>query len=142
MVETDKSDALGPIRSSRECPERRQRRDVNQEPSVVENVLSWRCPQGMGPAQCVKPADRRRRLIATMGRDAALVVGVGLDRLRVSQLHRVASAAARAPRPVVIAAGVAAAAGMVAFLHFTGFTEGVGAATGLPLTPAASPTRR
>jgi hypothetical protein len=92
--------------------------------------------------QSVKPADPRRRLIATVVRDAALVVGVGLDRLRASQLHRMANAAARAPRPVVIAAGVAAAGGMIAFLHFTGFTEGLGAATGLPLIPAPSPTRR
>ena len=46
--------------------------------------------------------------------------------------HRMAWAAQRAPRPILLGAAVAAIAGLAAFVHVTGFVPGAGATGSMP----------
>ena len=61
--------------------------------------------------------------------EAALVAGVRLD--------QVARAAGRAPRPVLLGAGLAALAGIAAIFHFTGFFPAGGTTAIAPYVTSA-----
>jgi hypothetical protein len=66
-------------------------------------------------------------------RDTMIVAGT-------IRLRRLGWAATTAPRPVVLCAAIAAAAGLAAFVHFTGVVPGAGA-TGL-VPHGIAPRRR
>jgi hypothetical protein len=77
-------------------------------------------------------------------RDVALVVAVSLDSvLRAGHPGTLARVAERLPRPVLIAAGVAATAGIGAVIHFTGGAVGAGLGGSLPqVFPYGGPPQR
>jgi hypothetical protein len=65
-------------------------------------------------------------------RDAALAAGIVLHQLHACHRQIVARAIAQAPRPVLIAAGMATVTAIAAVMHLTGYVPTVGATTGLP----------
>jgi hypothetical protein len=77
-------------------------------------------------------------------RDVALVIALSLDPvLPVGHAGMLERVAGRLPRPVLIAAAIAATAGIAAVIHFTDGAVGAGLAGGLPqVFPYASPPQR
>lgn len=84
------------------------------------------------PSEINQPFPQNRRPGATV-RDAALVAAVNLEPvLRAGDAHSMARVVGRMPRPVLIAGGLAAAAGIAAVIHFTGGALGAGLGNSLP----------
>jgi hypothetical protein len=80
-----------------------------------------------------QPFPQDRGFIGARLRDAPLVAAVRLEPfLRLGDAGTLGRAAGRMPRPVLIAAGLAATAGLAAVIHVTGGAVGVGLGGHLP----------